>query len=192
MGRQIPFRKEEDEKILEKFLEVAKQPPTPKVEIKADRKAVAINGNNNVVVNYHDRLSHKEIRELKGKLTELAELIRSVEECSAKESKNIAFGMFKRHFKLASYRDLPASRIDEAISFLNRQIRIWESKLIRKVPKGETKHRLILRIYQLRAWNYKLKEEDYLSILKGEFGKTCLTEFSIKELRKLEKILKSW
>jgi len=192
MGRQIPFRENEKEKILEDFLEVVKQPPIPKVEIKADRKAVAINGNSNVVVNYHDRLSHKEIRELKGKLTELAELIKNVEECSVRESRNIAFGMFKKHFKLASYRDLPASRIDEAISFLNRQIRVWESKLIRKVPNEETKHRLILRIFQLRSWNYKLKEEDYLSILKGEFGKICLTEFSIKELKKLEKILKSW
>jgi len=189
MGDRIPFRKNEEEGILREFLEVAKQPAVPKTEIKADRGAIAINGNNNTIVNYYDRLSNKEIRELQRKLTELAELIKRVKDCSVKESRNIAFGMFKKHFRLASYRDLPASRIDEAVNFLNRQIRIWEEKLIKKVPRNDGKHRLILRIYQLRSWNYELKEGEFLSILKKEFGKTHLTEFSITELRRLVKIL---
>jgi hypothetical protein len=189
MGDRIPFRKNEEEGILREFLEVAKQPAVPKTEIKADRGAIAINGNNNTIVNYHDRLSNKEIRELQRKLTELAELIKKVKDCSVKESRNIAFGMFKKHFKLASYRDLPASRIDEAVNFLNRQLRIWEEKLIRKVPKKDGKHRLILRIYQLRSWNYELREEEFIDILKKEFGKTSFVDFSIKELRILTKLL---
>ncbi len=188
MGREIPFR-DEGEEFLREFLDVAKQPPVPKTEITADRGGVAINGNNNFVVNNYDRLSNKEIRELNGKLNDLARLIEKVKGCSTKESRSIAYGMFKKKFRLASYRDLPASRIDDALNFLNRQLRIWEDKLVKKVPKGEARHRLILRIYQLRSWNYQLKEEDFLKLLKEEFGKTTINTLSLKELRKLAKLL---
>jgi len=190
MGKEIPFKRDEGEEILKELLETAKQPTVPKTEIKADRGAIAINGNNNTVINQYDRLSNKEVRELYKRLTELAELIKAVKNCSVRESRNIAFGMFKKHFKLASYRDLPSSRIDEAVNFLNRQVRIWEDKLIRKVPKEEGKHRLILQVYRLRSWNYELKEERFLDILEEEFGKTRLTDFSTKELRRLVKMLK--
>ena len=190
MGEQIPFKKNEGEEILRDFLEVAKQPALPKTEVKADRGGVAVNGNNNFIINHHDKLSHKEMRELHGKLSELARLIEKVQNCSSKKSRSIAFGMFKKHFRLASYKDLPASRIDEAVNFLNRQLRIWEDKLIRKVPKGEARHRLILKVYQLRSWNYQLKEEDFLKLLKENFGRTTINTLSVKELRQLIEILK--
>jgi len=185
MGKHIPFQENEDKEILKEFLEVAKQPPVPKIEVKADRGAVAVNGNNNIVIHNHDRLSNKEIRELNGRLNELSILIQKIKGCSTKESKNIAFGMFKKHFKLASYRDLPASRIDEAHNFVNRQLKIWEEKLIKQVSRKEARHRLILKIYQLRSWNYQLTEDDFLKLLKEKFGRTTINTLSLKELREL-------
>ena len=50
MGKQIPFQENEGKEILKEFLEVAKQPPVPKIEVKADKGGIAVNGNNNTVI----------------------------------------------------------------------------------------------------------------------------------------------
>ena len=148
---------------------------------------VAVVGNDNVV--YVERLSNKELHNLKGKLDNWAELEMEANNLSIGEARKKVHGIFKRKFKLNSYRDLPASQITQALSFIEGQIRKLENRLLRMGIEGTPKQRLILRIYRIRSFLNQLSEKDFVRLLLDKFGKIDFSEFTVKELQTLLNML---
>jgi len=144
---------------------------------------IAVVGDNNVI--HTEKLSNKELRNLKARLDDWAELEKEANNLSIGEARKKVHGIFKRKFKLNSYRDLPASQITQALSFIEGQVRKLENMLLRMGIEGTPKQRLILRIYRLRSFLRHLKEEDFVRMLLDKFGKIDFSQFTTEELRKL-------
>lgn len=148
---------------------------------------VAVVGDNNVI--QIEKLSNRELRILKGKLDKWVELEMETNNLNIREARKKVFGIFKRKFKLNSYRDLPASQITQALSFIEGQIRKLENKLLRMGIESTPKQRLILRIYRTRSFLEQLSEEDFVRLLHDRFGKVDFSQFTLKELQTLFNML---
>ncbi len=148
---------------------------------------LAIVGDNNIV--HMEKLSTKELRNLKGRLDDWANLEMETNGLSIGEARKKVYGIFNRKFKLTSYKDLPASKLQDALSFIQGQINKLENKLLRMGIEGTPKHRTILKIYRLRSFLNHLSEEDFIKLLLDRFGKVNFAEFTVKELKVLERIL---
>lgn len=149
---------------------------------------LAVVGDGNIV--NADRLSTKELRNLKTKLNDLAQLEVEVNGTPIGEARKKIYGMFNRKFKLLTYKDLPASKLQDALVFIEGQIKKLENKLLRMGIEGTPKQRTILRIYRIRSFLNHLSEEEFVKLLLDKFGRINFAEFTVKELQDLERILR--
>ena len=185
--------KKEVNKKLEELKEKIKEKSSQRggISINQSNKSgtqVAIVGDGNNV--YLDRLSSKELRTLRAKLRKWAEMESVLNDISIGTALKKVYGIFNRKFKLTSYKELPPSKLPDANAFIEGQINKVSNKLLRRGIHEIPKHEKILQVHLLRGILSFLKEEDFITILKNQFGKVDLSLFSVKELDKLLRILR--
>lgn len=95
------------------------------------------------------------------------------------------YSILKKHFKVTTYKGLPAARYDEAISFLKKQSAINRKKIYHKNP-DMYKNELYAGIYA-RSKELGLSKADVFKIANDKFEKdiSSLTQLSKVNLKKL-------